>query len=127
MKETVGSLRAYFILVSVLGIAGSVMALGALQVNPLFLVTGLIGLAFSVAYLYVGISLRKLLVESPGLIESLLFASMTYQLIIFLLTLFNGFQTGSVIQFAFSLLILWYLLSSVRRLSKEIESKAQSE
>jgi hypothetical protein len=127
MKETVGSLRAYFILVSVLGIAGSVMTLGALQVNPLFLVTGLIGLAFSVAYLYVGISLRKLLVESLGLIESLLFASMTYQLIIFLLTLFNGFQTGSVIQFAVSLLILWYLLSSVRRLSKEIESKVQSE
>jgi hypothetical protein len=127
MKETVGSLKAYFIVVSILGISGSVVALGSSQVNPLFLVTGLIGLAFSVAYLYVGITLRKLLVESPKLIDNMLFTSMAYQVITFLLSLLNGFQTGLVIQLAISLLLLWYLLSSVRRLSKEVKSKAQSE
>jgi hypothetical protein len=127
MKETVGSLKAYFIVVSILGIAGSIMALGESQVNPLFLVTGLIGLAFSVAYFYIGIALRKLLVESPKLIDNILLASMAYQVITFLLGLFNGFQTSLVIQLAIALLILWYLLVNVRRLSKELKNKAQSE
>jgi hypothetical protein len=54
MKETVGSLKAYFIVVSILGIAGSLAVLGTSQANLLFLVTGLVGLAFSVAYLYIG-------------------------------------------------------------------------
>jgi hypothetical protein len=127
MKETVGSLKAYFIVVSILGIIGSLVALGSSQINPLFLVTGLIGLAFSVAYLYIGITLRKLLVESPKLIDNMLLASMAYQVITFLLSLLNGFQTGLVIQLAIALLLLWYLLANVRRLSKEVKSKVQSE
>jgi hypothetical protein len=127
MKETVGSLKAYFIVVSILSIIGSLVALGSSQINPLFLVTGLIGLAFSVAYLYIGITLRKLLVESPKLIDNMLLASMAYQVITFLLSLLNGFQTGLVIQLAIALLLLWYLLANVRRLSKEVKSKVQSE
>jgi hypothetical protein len=127
MKETVGSLKAYFIVVSILGIIGSLVALGSLQINPVFLVTGLIGLAFSVTYLYIGITLRKLLVESPKLIDNMLLASMAYQVITFLLSLLNGFHTGLVIQLAIALLLLWYLLANVRRLSKEVKSKVQSE
>lgn|GEM_PF-3997312 len=103
------------------------MALGSSQVNPLFLVTGLIGLTFSVTYLYIGITLRRLLVESPKLIENILLASMTYQVITFLLSLLNGFQTGLVIQLAVALLILWYLFANVKRLSKEVKAKAQSD
>ena len=127
MKETVGSLKVYFIVVSVLGIAGSLAALGASQANLLFLVTGLVGLAFSVAYLYIGITFRKLLVESPKMIENMLLASMAYQVITFLFGLFNGFQTGLIIRLAIAILILWYLLANIRRLTKEIKSKAQLE
>ncbi len=127
MKETVGSLKVYFIVVSILGIAGSLAALGASQANLLFLVTGLVGLTFSVAYLYIGVTFRKLLVESPKMIENMLLASMAYQAITFLFSLFNGFQTGLVIQLTIAILILWYLLANVRRLSKEMKSKAQLE
>lgn len=127
MKETAGSLKVYFIVVSVLGIAGSLTVLGASQVNPLFLVIGLIGLAFSIAYLYIGITFRKLIVESPKLIENMLLASMAYQVITVLLSSLNGFQTGLIIRLAIAILILWYLLANVRRLSREMKSKAQLE
>lgn len=127
MKETIGSLKAYFIVVSVLGMIGSVLALGISQVRPVYFVTGLIGLAFSVAYLYIGITLRKLLVDSPKLIDNTLLASMAYQVITFLLSLLNGFQIGSAIQLVMALLILWYLLANTRRLSGEVKSKAKPE
>jgi hypothetical protein len=142
MKGTVDSLKGWFIVLfsyygyGITGTLGNVVAFGASQVNPLFLVTALIGLALSVSYLYIGITWRKLLVESPKLIDNLLLAGMAYEVITFLLSLSNGFQTGLVIrpasallviQLASSLLMLWYVLANVRRLSKEIKSKAQSE
>lgn len=52
MRETVGSLKAYFTVVAVLGLIGNSSTIAASQINPLFLIIGLIGLAFSVAYLY---------------------------------------------------------------------------
>ena len=124
MKESVGSLKAYFIVVSVLGVIGSLGILGASQVNPLFLVIGLIELGFSVAYLYIGITLRKLLVKSPKVIDNILFASMAYHVIIFLLSLSNGLQIVLVIRLAIVLLLFWYLLINVKRLSQEVKSNS---
>jgi hypothetical protein len=124
MKESVGSLKAYFIVVSVLGIISSLAILGASQVNPLFLVIGLIELGFSVAYLYIGITLRKLLVKSPELLNNILFGSMAYHVIIFLLSLLNGFQIFLVIRLAIALLLFWYLLINVKRLSQEVKSNS---
>ena len=124
MKESVGSLKAYFIVVSVLGVMGSLTTLGASPVTPLFLVIGLIELGFSVAYLYIGITLRKLLVKSPKLLNNILLASMAYQVITFLLNLLNGLQIGLVIRLAIGLLLLWYLLTNVKRLSQEVKSNS---
>jgi hypothetical protein len=124
MKESVGSLKAYFIVVSVLGMIGSLATLGASPINPLFLVIGLIELGFSVAYLYIGITLRKLLVKSPKLLNNILLTSMAYQVITFLLSLLNGFQIGLVIRLAIALLLLWYLLTNVKRLSQEVKSNS---
>ena len=130
MRETVGSLKAYFIIVAVLGLIGNVGNVGIIassQINPLFLIISLTGLAFSVAYLYIGIMLRKLLIESPKLVNNVILASMAYLIINFLLTLLVGFQTSSVIQLAIGLLITWYLFSSVKRLSQEEKSKTRPE
>ena len=128
MRETVGSLKAYFIIVAVLGLIGNLGNVGIIassQINPLFLIISLTGLAFSVAYLYIGIMLRKLLIESPKLVNNVILASMAYLIINFLLTLLVGFQTSSVIQLAIGLLITWYLFSSVKRLSQEEKSKTR--
>ena len=130
MRETVGSLKAYFIIVAVLGLIGNLGNVGIIassQINPLFLIISLTGLAFSVAYLYIGIMLRKLLIESPKLVNNVILASMAYLIINFLLTLLVGFQTSSVIQLAIGLLITWYLFSSVKRLSQEEKSKTRPE
>jgi thiol:disulfide interchange protein len=122
MKESVGSLKAYFIVVSVLGIISSLATLGTSQINPLVLVFFLIELGFSLTYLYIGITLRKLLVKSPELLNNILFGSMAYHVIIFLLSLLNGFQIVLVIRLAIALLLFWYLLINVKRLSQEVKS-----
>lgn len=128
MRETVGSLKAYFIIVAVLGLINNVGSIAESQINPLILIIGLIGLAFSVAYLYIGIMLRKLLIESPKLVSKVILASMAYLIInCFLLTLLVGLQTSVVIQLAIGLLITWYLFSSVKRLSQEEKSKNRPE
>ncbi len=124
MKESVGSLKAYFIVVSVLGIISSLATFGGSQVNPPFLVFGLIELGFSLAYLYIGITLRKLLIKSPQLLNNLIFASMAYKVITFLLIslLIHSLQIALVIQLAITLLVFWYLLINVKRLSQEAKS-----
>lgn len=127
MRETVRSLKAYFIVIAVLGLIGSINLLPLFSLNPLFLIFGLIGLAFALAYLYIGISLRKLLVESPKIINNVILASMAYQVLNFLLSLLNGVQLSSIIQLAIGLLITWYLLNSVKRLSSKEIAKIRAE
>ncbi len=124
MKESVGSLKAYFIVVSVLGIISSLATFGGSQVNPPFLVFGLIELGFSLAYLYIGITLRKLLIKSPQLLNNLIFTSMAYKVITFLLIslLIHSLQIALLIQLAITLLLFWYLLINVKRLSQEVKS-----
>lgn len=127
MRETVRSLKAYFIVIAVLGLIGSISTLSLSSVNPLFLIIGLIGLAFALAYLYIGISLRKLLVDSPKTINNVILASMAYQVLNFLLSLLNGVQVASIVQLAIGLLITWYLLNSVKRLSLEENAKSKGD
>lgn len=125
MRETVRSLKTYFIVIAVLGLIGSISSLPLWSLSPLFLIFGLIGLAFALAYLYIGISLRKLLAESPKTINNVILASMAYQVLNFLLSLLNGVQVASIVQLAIGLLITWYLLNSVKRLSLEENAKTQ--
>ena len=127
MKETVGSLKAYFIVVAVLGGLGSVPLLGAGAINPLFPILGLVGLAFCCAYFYIGIMLRKLLLESPQLVNKVILASMVYQVLNFLLSLTGGLQLSAIFQLIIGLLLTWYLLNSVKRLSQEERAKTRVE
>ena len=144
MRETVRSLKAYFIVIAVLGLIKSISTLSFIVIavlsfresistlpfwslSPLFLIIGLIGLAFALAYLYIGISLRKLLAESPKTIKNVILASMAYQVLNFLLTLLKGVQVASIVQLAIGLLITWYLLNSVKRLSVEENAKTRAE
>lgn len=91
----------------------------------LSLILGLIGLAFSGAYLYVGISLRKLLVNSPQLMTNILLASMAYQVITFLPNLGGGFSIGLPIRLAIGFLIIGYLFANIKRLAQEEKLKLE--
>lgn len=123
MRETVRSLRAYFILS---GLATLVSYGRALWVNfqgpfKLPTVIGVIGICFSLAFLYVGICLPGLLRSSAGRIVTLLFVSTGWVVFVFLLGLLEGLATVAVVTLLLSLLILWYLLKNVRRLAAEAQ------
>jgi hypothetical protein len=124
MKETVRSLRAYFILSGLATLISYGRALGVNFQGPLTLATvvGVIGIGFSLAFLYVGFTLPGLLKSSAGRIVTLLYVSTGWVLFVFLLGLLEGLAPVAVITLLLSLLILWYLLKNVRRLAAEAQA-----
>jgi hypothetical protein len=122
MRETVRSLRAYFILS---GLATLFSYGRALWVNSqgavIAIAIGIIGIGFSLAFLYVGFSLPALLRSSPGRIATLLYVSTGWVVFVFLVGLLEGLAPVALITLILSLLILWYLLKNVRRLAAEAQ------
>ena len=122
MRETVRSLRAYFILS---GLATLFSYGRALWVNSqgavIAIAIGIIGIGFSLAFLYVGFSLPALLRSSPGRITTLLYVSTGWVIFVFLFGLLEGLAPVALITLILSLLILWYLLKNVRRLAAEAQ------
>lgn len=122
MRETVRSLRAYFIVVAILNGAmnlASLMRPG----NSLGMVISLIGLGVAVAYLYLGIRLKQLIVSSPQQITGVLLAGAVFLVLLLALGTLSGLQgslQGSLVaQVGIGLLITWYLFSNVKRLAAE--------
>jgi hypothetical protein len=133
MKETVRSLRAYFILSGIASLWFGFLGLAVnLQtaISPatiLMASIGIVGVGFSLAFLYVGVFLPGLLRSSSHRIVILLYASTVWAVLTFLLSLLNGVQPGAIVVIVISLLILWYLLRNVRRLSAEAHQSASTE
>jgi hypothetical protein len=131
MKETVGSLRAYFFVVAMIGLVVNYISLALLLViSPkdffsfsLPFVLGLIGLVFAIAYFCLGFALRRMVVKYPQTIKNFLFINVGYQILGFLVGLRNGFQIYSIFLFVFPLPLSWYLLNNVQRLSREEQAK----
>lgn len=124
MRETVRSLRAYFILS---GLATLFSYSRAVAVNyqgafVLATVVGVIGIGFSLAFVYVGFALPGLLARSPGRIVTLLYVSAGWVVFVFVLGLVEGLAPVAVFILVLSLLILWYLLKNVRRLAAEAQA-----
>src|SRR5213593_43604 len=118
LQETPRSLRAYLMLVGVLGTVGQVYRLLAPEGGPF---TRL--LAISLGYLWLGISFRTLLSAAPSRIEQLLIAGAAYSI---LLAVIVGVLSpkpeergGALAQGLVGLLITLYLLRNVRRLARE--------
>ena len=130
MKETVRSLRAYFILSGIASLWFGFLGLAVnLQtaISPatiLMASIGIVGVGFSLAFVYVGVFLPGLLRSSSHRIVILLYASTAWAVLTFLLSLLNGVQPGAIVVIVISLLILWYLLRNVRRLAAEAHQSA---
>ncbi len=127
MKESVSSLKAFFLFIGTLGVFGSYTAMTqpSGNLNAINLLSLILGTGFSIAYLYMGFSLRKLLVESPQIVTTVILANIAVAVLNFLLSLFQGFQLSVFQGFVLGLLINWYLYSSVLRLSREEKSKPE--
>lgn len=123
MRETVRSLRAYFIFS---GLAGVFFGVSALRMNLLGTaigaIVGLISIGFSLAFVYVGFTLPKLLRVSANRIVTLLYASTVWTVIFFLLSLLGEPSVFDLVALVLTLLILWYLLKNVRRLAAEAQA-----
>ena len=127
MKESVGSLKAYFIFFAVLYLLGSIGSLSLVSQNVFVLVSWAFQLAFGMAYLSTGLSLRKLLVQSPNRINLVIYASLVQQVFSFIFQfLFIGLQPRDFISLSIAVAVAVYLLFQVRRLSKIEKSRAES-
>ena len=126
MKETVRSLRAYFILSGVATLISYGRALWVNFQGPFKLPTaiGVIGIGFSVAFLYVGINLPRLLRSSASRVVTLLYVSTGWVVFVFLLGLREELAPIAVVTLLLSLLILWYLLKNIRRLAAEAQASS---
>lgn len=89
-------------------------------------IVGLVSVGFSLAFVYVGFTLPKLLSVSASRIVTLLYASTGWAVLFFLLSLLGGLSLSASVTLILTLLILWYLLKNVRRLAAEAQA-ARSE
>lgn len=125
MKETVNSLRAYFIVVAVLSGVSNFLSppQPGLIENTLWALIIIIGLLFSLAFLVIGIGIRHFLFNSPKLIKTIILLNFAEVLISWLIVLFvaSPYEAGQkIFNPVFGGLISWYLWRNTERLSQEL-------
>ena len=123
MRETVRSLRVYFILS---GLAGALISGSALRVYlqrsaVIEAVMQVTSIALSFAFIYVGFRLSSLLRASTGRIVAVLYASGSWTVIVFLIGLLRTGMPFGLLGLLSVLLIIWYLLKNVQRLAAEAQ------
>lgn len=103
MKETVGSLRAYLIIVGIVDALFGILTMGLLL-------------------RYTGIALPRLLKQAPQFVIRVLWALGAWIVFDFAMALVLGASYISVVKLIAGLLIVWYLLHNTRRLTAQAES-----
>jgi hypothetical protein len=123
MKETVGSLRAYFILAGLGSGALNVVALQHAEPAPAKMIA-IVGIAFAIAYVYAGVRLRSLIATTPERVLWLLIAGGLFLALLFGIGLLYGAALAALPKIILGLLITWYLFANVRRLAAESRAAA---
>jgi hypothetical protein len=123
MRETVRSLRVYFILSGLAGlfVSGSALRVSLQGSAAIEAVLQAISIALSLAFLYVGFGLAGLLRTSPGRIVTILYASAGWSGFHFLLSLLRSGIPFGLVTLLLVLVIVWYLLKNVQRLAAEAQ------
>lgn len=139
MRETVGSLRAYFIIAGVVvsllatirlaivepiasRIYGHQSALtnGSVYLLIYIVLSCIVSLILGIAFIVVGVRLPRLLKQSAQRIVALLYIWLTLNLLFFILGIPLGNTVLGLLYFAIAAIIVWYLLKNVRRLAGEV-------
>lgn len=115
-KETVGTLRAYFFIVGVLGGAFNVFALLATPLGVSSVVS-LGGLAIAGAFLFLGLRLKELIVTAPKVCEQIVIGAAVVAVVMAITNVLLGASPIAGIQTVGWLIIAWYLVTNLRRLS----------
>ncbi len=128
MRETVRSLRLYFILSGLAELwLQSVVLVSNLRstisaATIVAAVFGIIGISFSLAFLYVGAFLPALLRTSSDRVAMLLYASAGWLVVSSVPGFFSTGPVWVVVGLVLGLLIVWYLLRNVLRLALEAQN-----
>lgn len=123
MRESVRSLQAYFI---VIGLITGARAVASFQAPPLAALVAIVTLALAIAYLYVGVRLKHLLMGSPRQVVAVLIASGALAGIGLVISVF-ALWVPEIFWASVQLLITWYLYTNVRRLSAEAVAASPSD
>jgi hypothetical protein len=128
MRETVRSLRAYFILsglaelyVQAVAVVSTLRSTISMAMVVMVLVA-FVGIGFSIAFLYVGALLPALLRSAVDKIVTLLYVSAGWLVVSSVPGFFVGDRPWVVVGLTIGLLIVWYLLRNVRRLAGEAQN-----
>lgn len=122
MKKNVGFL--FIVLVGWVGYQDSTLLYK--QGNTIYLISGLFQIGLSIAYLYIHISLEKLLVKFSRIIIAVILMGMAFLVVVFLICLPDSWRATEIVRLVSGLLLhlyLLYLLINIRRLSLEERSK----
>lgn len=119
MRESVKSLRAYFVFVGTLtALQGIGMARGS-NFNVIIGVFCLVQFSLAAGYLYVAIKLDKLLTTSIRPIAIVLSAGVAVLALVFLVSLVGGFNFQYAFKLALGSVLAWYLYRNSKRLYSE--------
>lgn len=118
LKETPQSLRLYFGLVVAFSLFSGVMAIYRAGSSPRVLLLSAASIVFGVLFAYLVIRFAELLPGRPAFIRNVLTANLALS-VIGLLSLSGGVGSGALFRLGIALLIYFYLVKSVTRLSAE--------
>jgi len=122
--ETVKSLRAYFFLVGVVGVAVYLYQLSLHPFGP-FDIFAILGVVAGVSYLYLGAQLPVLLVSAPPRPQWIVLASGALLAINLVVCIALGVTDGAS-RSIWGLLIVAYLVGNLRRLAREAQAAQAS-
>ena len=117
LQETPRTLRIYFTLVGLLGIAANLDVL-LNRTGGVIALLSLLSLAFAVAYIYLGVRFSEILATAPRRITSVLIAAGAYLLLLFIVYAFLGVPIETFARPVVGLVFTWYLIVNVRRLAR---------
>lgn len=117
MRETVRSLRAYFVIV---GLITGGRAIASLLTGPSGVGAWIeiVPIALAAAHVYVGVRLEHLLTASPGQVNAVVIAGGILAAIALTISVI-GMWLSAMFWSGVQLLIAWYLFVNVKRLSRE--------
>lgn len=129
MRITVSSLRLFFYFIGALSSLGSLAALSN-GGNVIDLLLNFLRLCFSVGLLYIGFTLKQLLVKSPEVVQ----IAINIQIIIvsasFGISLLGrpsiSYVMGAMAGMGLMLILCYYCLGNVKRLSTELRQLKQN-
>lgn len=127
MRETVGSLRAYFVLVGGLNTLGGILLMRQTEGAPVSQVFGVILLVLGIGFLVAAVRLPVFLATTTTFIKGLVYSVIILQLLFIGMMVLADAKPGEYILPFIRILICWYILVNVNRLAGEKQNPAASE